>query len=113
MKTNTGLTEGTFKQRYNNHLPTFRHQKYEDSTGLSKYIWQKKIDNDEYDVKWSIVQRAQPYSNVFKHCDLCTTEKLKISDEDKSVSLNNRSELVSKFHNKNKYILANVISSIT
>ena len=109
----TGQMEGTFKQRYNNHLSTFRHQKYGNSTGLSKYIWQKKIDNEECDVKWSIVQRAKPYSNVSKRCDLCTTDKLKISDEDKSVSLNNRSELVSKFHHKNKYILVNVIPSIT
>ena len=31
------LTEGTCKQRYDNHLTTFRHQKYENSTGLSKY----------------------------------------------------------------------------
>ena len=113
VKMYTGLTEGTFKQRYNNHLSTFRHQKYENNTGLSKYIWQKKIDNEECDVKWSIVQRAKPYSNVSKRCDLCTTEKLKIGDQYKSVSLNNRSELVSKCRHKNKYILANVIPSIT
>ena len=87
VKTYTRLTEGTYKQRYNNNLSTFRHQKYENSTGLSKYIWQKKRDNEKCDVKWLIVQRAKQYSNVSKRCDLCTTEKLKISDEDKSVSL--------------------------
>ena len=38
---------------------------------------------------------------------------LKISDEDKSVSLNKRSELVSKCRHENKYILANFIPSIT
>ena len=93
MKTYTGLTEGTSKQRYNNHLSTLRHQKYKNSTGLSNYIWQKKRDNEEYDVKRSIVQRAKPYSNMSKRHDLCTTEKLKISDEDKSVSLNNDQSL--------------------
>ena len=81
VKTYTGLTERIFKQCYNNHLTTFRHQKYENSTGLSKYICKKKRDNEECDVKWSIVQRAKRYSNVSKRCDLCTTEKLKISDE--------------------------------
>ena len=113
VKTYTGLTEGTFKQRYNSHLSTVRHQKYENSAGLSKSIWQKKRDNKECDVKWSIVQRAKPYSNVSKRCYLCTTEKLKISDEDKSVSLNKRSELVSKCRHENKYILANFIPSVT
>ena len=53
-----------------------------------------------------------PYSNVSKRCDLCATEKLKIRDEDKSVSLNKRSELVSKCRHKNKYILASFISSV-
>ena len=28
--------------------------------GLSKYIWQKKRDNEEWDVKGSLVQRAKP-----------------------------------------------------
>ena len=98
VKTYTGLTEWTniCKQRYNNDLSTFRHQKYENSTGISKYIWQKKRDNEECDVKSSIVQQTKPYSNMSKRCDLCTTEKLKIGDEDKSVSRNKRSELVSK-----------------
>ena len=113
VKTYTGLTKGTFKQRYNNHLSTFRHQKYENSTGLSKKIWKKKRDNEECDVKWSIVQRAKPYSSVSKCCGLCTTEKLKICDEDKSVLLNKRSELVSKCRHENKYILANFIPSVT
>ena len=36
VKTCTGPTEGTFKQRYTNHHPMFRPQKYEHSTGLSK-----------------------------------------------------------------------------
>ena len=113
VKTYIGLTKGTFKQHNNNHLSTFRHQKYENSAGLSKKIWKKKRDNEECDVKWSIVQRAKPYSSVSKCCGLCTTEKLKICDEDKSVLLNKRSELVSKCRHENKYILANFIPSVT
>ena len=58
-------------------------------------------------MKWSIVQGANPYSNVSKGCDLCITEKLKISDEDnKSVSLNERLKLVSKCQIDKKYILS-------
>eukprot|EP00117_Sycon_ciliatum_P025968 scpid105262/ scgid21428/ len=33
-----GLTENTFKQRYNSHLTTFRHGRYEKSTELSKHV---------------------------------------------------------------------------
>ena len=85
MKTYTGLTEGTksCKQRYNNHLSTFRHQKYESSTGIPKYVLQKKRNNEECDVKSSILQQTKPYANMSERCDLCTTEKLKISEEDK------------------------------
>ena len=113
MKMYTGLTEGTFKQRCDNHLSTLRRQKYVNSTGLSKYTWQKKRDNEECDVRWSIAQRANPYSNVSKRCDLCTAVKLKISDEDNSVSRIKRSELANKCRHENKYILTNFIPSVT
>ena len=90
MKMYTGERGGikSFKQRYNNHLSIFRHQKYENSTGILKYIWKKRRDNEECDVKSSIVQQTKPSSNMCKHCNLCTTETLKISDEDKSISPN-------------------------
>ena len=47
-------------------------------------------------MKSSIVQQTKPYSNMSERCDPCTAEKLKIGDEDKNVSRNKRSELVSK-----------------
>ena len=37
-----GLTEHSFKQRYSNQQTSFRHQKYEQSTELSKHIWMLK-----------------------------------------------------------------------
>ena len=41
-ETYTGLTEGKFKIRYNKHMSDFRHEKYENSNNLSKYIWKLK-----------------------------------------------------------------------
>ena len=41
-KTYICLTEGTFKQRFYGHTSSFKHEKQEQSTGLSKYIWQRK-----------------------------------------------------------------------
>ena len=33
------LAETTFKERYRNHIGDFKHEKYENSTELGKYIW--------------------------------------------------------------------------
>lgn len=102
-----GLTEGPFKQRYYGHTSSFRHEKQEKSTGLSKYVWRKKRSGEEYTITWSTLRRAVAYSNTTKRCDLCLTEKLMISNADKECSLNKRSELVSKCRHENKYILQN------
>ena len=48
------------------------------STELSKYIWQLGDRNKDFNIKWTIVCRARPYSNITKRCNLCTTEKLMI-----------------------------------
>ena len=102
-----GLTENTFKQRYFNHVQSFKNPKYENSTELSKYIWQLKRNNDNFNIKWSIIQRSQAYSNKTKRCNLCLTEKLSILNADKAKTLNKRSELVSKCRHENKYYLSN------
>ena len=40
-----GLSGGKFKTRYNNHNKSFKHEKYENETELSKTVWSlnKKI----------------------------------------------------------------------
>ena len=73
-----GLTEGTFKQRFSQHKATFKHRKYTNSTELSKYIWKLRDNNQDFNIKWTIISRARPYNNISKLCDLCLTEKLMI-----------------------------------
>ena len=102
-----GLTEGTFKQRFNQHKVTFRHRKYINSTELSKYIWHLKDNCINFDIKWSIIARAKPYSNKTKRCDLCLTEKLMIINSHSNNLLNKRSELISKCRHENKFYLRN------
>ena len=46
-----GLTEPPFKQRYANHLTSIRHEKYENSTELSKYVWELKRRQEDFSVK--------------------------------------------------------------
>ena len=101
-----GLTEHAFKQRYSNHMQSIKHEKYGNSTELSKYVWQLKKEGEEFKITWSINQRAQAYSNTTKQCNLRLTEKLSIINVDKTTTLNNRSELVSKCRHENKYYLA-------
>ena len=55
-KTYIGLTEGTFKQRFYGHTSSFKHEKQEKSTGLSKYIWQRKRANEKYSIEWSVLR---------------------------------------------------------
>ena len=35
-----GLTDTTFKERYNNHKKSFRHERYRYDSELSKYLWE-------------------------------------------------------------------------
>ena len=49
-KSYIGLTEGPFKQRYNNHTLSFRDRKRENSTELSKYVWKLKDEHTSYKI---------------------------------------------------------------
>ena len=64
-ETYIGLTATQFKARYRNQLMSFRHEKRRNETELSKYLWQLKEANREFDITW----------NLTKRCNLCTTEK--------------------------------------
>jgi len=108
-----GLTEPTFKTRFNNHKSSFKNESRQNSTELSKYIWQLKKNNKTFDITWSIVSSARPYTSETKKCDLCLTEKLSILNADKRRLLNKRPELISKCRHENKFYLVNHHSSIT
>ena len=100
-----GTSEGTFKERYNNHTASFRNKTKEKSTELSKHIWELKDNNIPYQLKWCIAYKARPYVCGSKKCDLCLSEKLAIIKADPSSLLNTRDELVSKCRHRNKFAL--------
>ena len=56
------LTENKFKQRYFSHLQSMRHENYESSTKLSKYVQRMKRSSKDDNIKWSIRKRASAYS---------------------------------------------------
>ena len=102
-----GLTEGTFKQRYNNHLTSFRHERHSNATELSKHVWALKREGTGFELKWSVCQTAPAYSSKSKACQLCVAEKLCIITADKRSLLNKRSELVSTCRHRRKHLLSN------
>ena len=108
-----GLTEYAFQQRYSNHQTSFRHQKYEQSTELSKHIWMLKKGNEPYRIAWEICEKTPLYTNKTKKCQMCLAEKLHIITADSNMTLNKRSELVSKCRHQTKFYLSAFMPSIT
>ena len=102
-----GLCETTFKTRFNNHKSSFNHQHKKKETALSKHIWDLKDKGIDYNIKWSILKRCNPYSNATKRCQLCLWEKYFIITANKEKTLNSKSELISKCRHANKFLLCN------
>ena len=66
-----GLTENTFKDRLYKHRNSFKYESKANSTKLSKYVWDmKKSEKEITSMNWSIVDRAVPYKNGTKKCNL-------------------------------------------
>ena len=105
--TYTGLTGGSFKDRWQGHQTSFRHERYKNSTKLSIYIWSLKEKNVPYSIKWSIIGRASTYNPATKKCRLCLLEKFFILYHPAKSKLNQRSELFSKCLHKAKNLLYN------
>ena len=102
-----GLTEHSFKQRFTNHNQSFRHEKYSNSTELSKFIWKLKNSKTNYNITWQVLQSSIPYEIGGSKCDLCLSEKLHIIKASYPI-INKRTELISKCRHKNKFSLRTV-----
>ena len=102
-----GLADTTFKERYRNHIRDFKHEKYENSTELAKYLWQLRSDNISFSFKWTIITKLYGSPNPLL-CKLYLTEKLWIinylNDEN---MLNKKSELLSRCRHFKKHLLGN------
>ena len=61
-QTYVGLTENTFKTRFNNHKASFNSYQKRNSTELSKYVWDLKRENVDYSIRWKILKRAKSYN---------------------------------------------------
>ena len=102
-----GLTENTFKERWNQHKNSFKHENKANSTELSKYVWELKKKGTTPIISWEIIDHARPYNNGSKVCHLCSTEKFHIITSKRNL-LNKRTELVSTCRHVNKFLLKNI-----
>ena len=101
-----GMTEHSFKTRFNNYKVSFKHRKHSHDIVLSKYIWDLKDSDTDLSIKWSIVTRARSYRGNPSRCYLCLMEKLCILSADKSTLLKKRSELITKCRHENMFCAA-------
>ena len=90
-----GLTENTFKTRYNQHMSSFRHQLTKRSTTLAAHVRENSLDPSK--IKWEIIAKCHPYKTGQATCNLCLCEKLFIvKNMNNPKSLNKRSDIGNK-----------------
>ena len=86
------MAETPFKDRYRNHVKSFKHSKYSKETELSKYVWELKDSNKEPSIKWKILKSIKSPLRGKS----CSSEKLFIINNfNDGYLLNNQSEFVS------------------
>jgi len=102
-----GSTEPEWKFRYNNYTHSFKNDRKETATCLSKYV--SKITKDKGaapELRWSLLKNVPAYTNISKRCLLCLSEKAAIIYYDgKETLLNQREEFVCKCRHQNKFKL--------
>ena len=70
-----GISSGSFKVRYGNHLKSFRHERYKDDTALSAYVWDAKEKGADVSIKWFAIASVPAHRPGDKFCSLCLAEK--------------------------------------
>ena len=101
-----GSTE-KFKKRYQAHTFSFRHETSKNATALSQHVWDKEL-GQEPNIKWEILDKAQPYRKGARFCGLCTAEKIHIMRNIQNPQyLNKRTEVSQKCRHRAKFRLSN------
>ena len=82
-----------------------RNERHENSTELSEFVWSLKRSGTDFDVQWSICEKAKACNGASKCCGLCLAEKYRIAMADRQTPLNSRAELGLKCRHRNKFAL--------
>ena len=102
-----GLAATSFKDRWRNHTSSFRTRNPNNSTTLSKYVWELEDKGIGHEVKWKIVGTAPPYNHVTDQCKLCIREKYFIIFQPEMASINSRNEVAGSCAHKKSALLKN------
>ena len=104
-ETYIGLTSTSFKVRLGNHKKSFNNETYRSNTSLSSYIWGLKDKGVNFELEWSLIGRAKPFSPISGICNLCTLEKYHILFKPEMASLNRKEEINNYCLHKTKMLL--------
>ena len=77
------------------HRRTFEKENHKEPTTLSTHVWNLKNKNKDFEIKWSVINRAPDFNPATNKCRLCLKEKFYIIFQPDGASLNQRSELFS------------------
>ena len=101
-----GMTSNEFIVRYRNHKSNMNCEKYKNATELSKFIWDLKGKGINYEIKWEIVRKAQPYQPGGKYCNLCIAKAISIAYPKKGeILINSREEIIKNCKHKSRWKL--------
>jgi len=104
-ETYVGICKPTFYERHQNHLTSFRHKSHQKKTELSKHIWKLKRNNQDYSIKWRLLNQSKLFCPVSGVCQLCTDEKYYIIYNPELATLNKREELGNKCRHMEGFLL--------
>ena len=71
-----GMASGEFKAHHRNHTKSFRNQKYDNETELSKFVWNLRRKNVEFRVDFELLSIKRPYQKETVNCSMYSREKL-------------------------------------
>ena len=77
-------------------------------TQLSKYVWDLNDKEENYKIKWEIIQKATPLKCGAKVCQLCLSEKFHILTHKGNNLLNTKNEVISTCRHRKKFLLSSV-----
>ena len=107
VNTYTGLTSRRFKDRFYEHRSSFANHDHPNPTTLSTHVWDLKQKNKNFEISWSVIDRANDFDPVTRKCRLCLKEKYHIIFQPTGATLNQRSELYSTCRHRLRQTLAN------
>ena len=86
---------------------SFANRDHPNPTTLSTHVWDLKQSNRNFEISWSVIDRANDFDPVTRKCRLCLKEKFHIIFQPAGATLNQRSELYSTCRHRLRQTLAN------